>query len=334
METRTAIDSFERALQSSSAVHRAECISQVTERTQKSSRDTFSPATSYDNQRYTQLTERTAERKRKPILQIPKPKQFWPLMTCVLLYSIAATFIDLNFPHQQFKEVSGITITGVIMGLLLAFRTNTAYDRWWEGRKLWGQLVNDSRNLCLKARNYLSATQEQRREFSDLIIAFPYALKEHLRGERPSAKVTGLIATAADAEHVPLHITDMLFLLAHVRTRGSEISAMDRLMVDPHLRALMDICGACERIKNSPIVQSYKHLIWILLGAYLLILPWALAEIIYAWTIPITLAASFFAITLELTAEEIEQPFGYDGNDLPLDDLCQTIEKSIRQLTD
>jgi len=255
-------------------------------------------------------------------------------MTLIAIYSVGVTYVDAAFfPHQQVKEAGAATILGLILSLLLVFRTNTAYDRWWEGRKLWGQLVNDVRNMGLKARNYLSVTQEQGREFTAPLIAFPYALKEHLRGERPSQKVLALIPTAANAEHVPLHIADLLFQLTHVRT-NSDNAAIDRLNVDPHLRALMDICGACERIKNSPIVRTYKDLIWLLLGLYLLGLPWMLVPVIDTWAILVTMIAAFFAITLELLAEEVEQPFGHDPHDLPLDDLCQTIERSIHQITD
>src|ERR1700722_8354180 len=270
----------------------------------------------------------------KPIIKIPKPKMFWALMTLMIAYSVAATYVDDHmFPHQQVKEAGAATILGLILRLLLAFRTNTSYDRWWEGRKRWGQLVNDIRNLGLKADNYLCATKEQRKSFADLLVAFPYSLKDHLRSERPGEKVLALISSAADAEHVPLYITDQLFSLTHDRT-NTENSAIDRLTIDPHLRALMDICGACERIKNTPISQTYKDLIILLLGLYLLILPWMLVPLIDEWSVLVTAIVSFFAITIELLAQEIEQPFGYEVNDLPLDGLCQTIERSIRQISE
>jgi putative membrane protein len=269
------------------------------------------------------------------IIRIPKRTTFYTLMTLVVIYTLGVTYLDSQvFPHQQVKEAGAATIGGLIMSLLLAFRTNTAYERWWEGRKLWGQLVNEIRNMGLKARNYTSVTQGERREFADLLIAFPYALKEHLRNERPSEKVRGLVSSVADVEHVPLHIADLVFHQAQVRTRESDSPGIDLLIADPHLRALMDICGACERIKGSPIVRTYKDLIWLLLGLYLLLLPWMLVPIIDEWAIPITIIAAFFAITLELVAEEVEQPFGYESNDLPLDELCATMERSIRQLAD
>jgi len=256
-------------------------------------------------------------------------------MLAVLVYSCCVSYFDVHyFPHQEVKEVGGVTITGVIMSVLLVFRTNTAYDRWWEGRKLWGQLVNEIRNLGLKSRNYLTVNQEQRREFADLLIAFPYALRDHLRGQRPSQKVLSLISTVDQTDHVPLHITDLLFLLAHVRTTDSTNAISDRLTVDPHLRALMDICGSCERILNSPISRTYTELIWLGLILYLLMLPWVLVPIIDIWCIPVIFLAAWFAVSLELLAEETEEPFGTDPNDLPLDDLCATIERSIRQLAD
>lgn len=267
------------------------------------------------------------------MLQVPKRSTFWKIMLGLNLYSVVVTWADIHyFPHAQMKEVGGVTITGVIMSLLLAFRTNTAYDRWWEGRKLWGQLINEIRNMGLKARNYLSVNIDERKEFAELLIAFPYALRDHLRGQRPSEKVLSLTSTVSAVDHVPLHIADLLFLLAHVRTSGSEHPAIDRLTVDPHLRALMDICGSCERILKSPIARTYKEMIWLGLGAYMLLLPWVLVPIIENWTVPVIFVATYFAVSLELLAEEVEEPFGTDANDLPLDDLCATIERSIRQL--
>jgi len=268
------------------------------------------------------------------MLHIPKPKTFWTAMTVMIVYSVAVTYADAEFfPHQQVKEAGAATIIGLILSLLLAFRTNTAYDRWWEGRKLWGQLVNDVRNMGLKVHNYLDVTKEQQREFADLLIAFPYALKEHLRGERPSEKVIGLVFTATDVEHAPLHIADRLFALTQVKTNSNDKFEIDRLTVDPHLRAFMDICGACERIKSSPTPRSYTDLIWLLFGLYLLGLPWMLVPVIEQWAIPATVVGTFFAISLELLAEEVEEPFGCEVTDLPLDELCQKIERSVHQIT-
>ncbi|HEY9716021.1 MAG TPA: bestrophin family ion channel [Trichormus sp.] len=269
------------------------------------------------------------------MIHIPKPKKFLSIMTFMTVYSVAITYLDVEyFPHQEVKEASAATMLGLILSLLLAFRTNTAYDRWWEGRKLWGQLVNDVRNMGLKSRNYLSVNKEQHKEFAVLLVAFPYAVKEHLRGERPSEKVCGLVSTAANVEHVPLHIADRLFALTHARTSSSENMEIDRLTADPHLRSFMDICGACERIKSSPIVQTYKDLIWLLCAMYLLGLPWLLVPVVGSWAGLVTVLATFFAITLELLAEEVEQPFGSKSTDLPLDELCKKIERSIDQISD
>ncbi len=128
------------------------------------------------------------------VIRIPKRTTFYTLMTLVIIYTVWRDDVSRQhiFPHQLAKEAGAVTTIGLIMGLLLAFRTNTAYDRWWEGRKLFGQLVNDVRNMGLKARNYLCTTEEQRREFANLLIAFPYALRDHLRGERPERESVGI----------------------------------------------------------------------------------------------------------------------------------------------
>jgi putative membrane protein len=93
----------------------------------------------------------------------------------------------------------------------------------------------------------------------------------------------------------------------------------------------MDICGACERIQKTPIARTYKEMIWCGLGLYTLILPWLLVPTIDVWTLPIVFVSSYFIYTLELLAEEVEEPFGTNPNDLPLDTICKTIEDSVRQ---
>jgi putative membrane protein len=268
--------------------------------------------------------------------RFPKVSILWKVLIGLNIYSMAVVWLDFEyFPHQELKEAGAITVTAAIMSLLLAFRTNTAYDRWWEARKLWGQLVNDSRNLGLKARNYLSVNLQDRKEYANLLIAFPYALRDHLRGQRPSAKVLDLVPKeVAEADHVPLQIADLIYLLAQNRTTGSDRLAIDKLIIDPHLRSMMDICGGCERILSSPIARTYKEMIWLLLGVYLLLLPWILVPIIDLWAAPVMLVASYFAVSLELLAEEVEEPFGTEPNDLPLDTICATIERSIHQLAD
>lgn len=261
---------------------------------------------------------------------VPKPALFWKLMIGLMLYSVFVLWFDDHyFPKQKFMEANGVMITSVVMGLLLAFRTNSAYDRWWEGRKLWGQLVNDIRNLCLKSSVYLCNQAKYKQQLSELLIAFPYILKNHLRGTRPEARFKAMVPD--DKQNAPLHVAQMIFATITAWKQECAGDGFQQLLLDPHARALMDITGSCERILKSPISPTYKDMIFMGLGLYLLALPWLLVPTLDLWSLPVMFIGSYFAITLELLAEETEEPFGTGHNDLPLDSICQTIEASVRQ---
>lgn len=268
-------------------------------------------------------------------LFMPKPDWFCKFMTIVITYTgFVWWFDDHYFPKQQILEAHQImAATSIVIGLLLAFRTNSAYDRWWEGRKLWGQLVNDIRNLAIKAGVYLQADAEENEKVGRLLIAFPLALRWHLRGQPPEEKVTMLVPGFKPSDHLPLNLSKLIYSEIDKFNEKSSVDGFHMLLVDPHVRALMDICGACERILRSPIAGTYKCLIWVWLCGYLLVIPWLLVPTFDVWTLPLIFIGTYFLIAVEFLAEEVEEPFGLDPNDLPLDAICQTIEKSVCQVT-
>lgn len=265
------------------------------------------------------------------ISSVPTGFFFWKVMAGVMAYAaVVLWFDDSYFPKQKFLEVDGIMTTSVVMGVLFVFRTNSAYDRWWEGRKVWGQLVNDIRNLSLKSTSYLSSDKRQQETLACLLIAFPYALRDHLRKMEPSPQVALVISSDKHITHIPLELAEMIFELVYDWAE-TKTEKFDLLLLDPHMRSLMEICGACERIQKTPIARAYKEMIWCGLGIYTLILPWLLVPTIDIWTLPVVFVGAYFVFTLELLAEEVEEPFGTNSNDLPLDTICKTIEDSVRQ---
>lgn len=264
---------------------------------------------------------------------VPGGHYFWKLMAAVMSYASLILWFDDNYlPKKLILEAGGGMIISAIMGLLLAFRTNSAYDRWWEGRKLWGQLTNDTRNLCLKAEAFLSVDEYEQNKLHDLLIVFPYALKNHLRGLGPDAETLNIVPEVQFVQHVPLHIAQKIFALISGWKASNLVTGFELIVVDPHVRALMDVCGACERILKSPISGTYKQLLWIGLVGYLLLLPWLLVPTFDLWSLPLVFLTAYFIFALELLAEEVEEPFGSDINDLPLDALCQGMKKSIEQV--
>ena len=266
---------------------------------------------------------------------IPKSHKFRQAMLGLIIYSGAVVYIDKYVPHFQGIEAKDITATtSIVIGLIFAFRINSAYDRWWEGRKLWGQLVNDLRNACIKFDMYFDVSSQDKSDFGLLLVGFACALKDHLRGNRTNLKAMGIDFGEVENEspHLPLLTSSKIFQFVQQRRDRASHEAFDYLLLDRHLAALMDICGACERIKSTPISGWFRSSIWMWLTVYLSILPWLLADEFHLWTIIIVVFAGYYGITLELLAEEIQEPFGCDQNDLPTDKFCQTIAESARQV--
>lgn len=268
--------------------------------------------------------------------QIPVFKRVWLYLAAVTVYTIAIDVLaTTSLPTKLFKEAGAAgAFGGIVMGLLLVFRTNTAYDRWWEARKLWGQLTNDSRNLALKVRALVPAHPLQKERFGELIISFAFALKHHLRNTTPDEPLPSVgELSVSEAKHLPLHISKLIYDTVSAWEKEGNIRGVTLLVVDQHTRALMDICGACERIKSSPLAVSYRAFMRQGIALNLLAMPWYMVqEFGLWWSLPPMLICAYFLIGIELIAEDIEEPFGKDGDDLPLDDICQNIKATVSSI--
>jgi putative membrane protein len=267
--------------------------------------------------------------------RIPVFKRVWIYVALMGVYTLAVDWIaGQNFPSNMIKEVGAVSFGGIILGLLLVFRTNSAYERWWEGRKLWGQLVNDSRNICLKIRSIRAIKNDDKVQFGELVISFSYALKHHLRGTKPADPLPGVgTLSEHDDKNIPVYITSKMYDMLMRWHREGNIDIMMLNMLDEHARSFMNISGGCERIKNSPIAISYRAFMRQGIALNLLALPWYLAQqFSMCWCLPLILISTYFLIGIELIAEDIEDPFGYDGDDLPLDNLCANIKATITNI--
>ncbi len=267
--------------------------------------------------------------------RIPVVKRVWLYVAVMALYTFLVDWIaQENFPSHVFKEFSAVSATGIILGLLLVFRTNSAYERWWEGRKLWGQLVNDSRNLCLKLRALDGIRQSEKVRLGELVISFAYALKHHLRNTAPSRPLPGVgVVPEDDAKNLPVFVAGKIFETLFKWRKDGHIDGMTILQFDIHAAAFMNIAGSCERIKNSPIAISYRAFMRQGIALNLLAMPWYMSQQFSVWwCLPIILTSTYFLIGIELIAEDIEDPFGYDGDDLPLDNICAGIRGTVTQI--
>lgn len=259
----------------------------------------------------------------------------WLLVATLLWYaSVVALLHRMQWVQGTLIGAQFHGFLGLVLGALLVFRTNTSYDRWWEGRKLWGQLVNDSRNLAIKVQSCVRAERADKQRLGRWLADFAYALKEHLREGVRLEELPGFagLAVHPPPAHVPAYIATRIYDQLETWRRRTQLDEIELLFLDRHVAALMDICGACERIKKTPISVSYRWFIRQSIAIYLLALPWGLMETFGLWMIPAVGMIGYFIIGVEIIAEQIEDPFGRDEDDLHLDDICRTIESNILEI--
>ena len=248
------------------------------------------------------------------------------------LYAYAVYVVDLHFHHLKTPGSTLHSLLALVLGGLLVFRTNTAYDRWWEGRKLWGQLVNDCRNFAIKVQACVQTAAAEKQLLLRKLVSFCFALKEHLREGSPLRSHDGYSESTETPSHVPAYIARDIYSQLEKWRAAEKLGNIELLFLDTHAASLMNICGACERIRKTPIAPSWRTAIRQIIGIYLLTLPWALVEGMGHWAVVITFFVAYFMIVLEAIAESIEEPFGTDEDDLKLDELCAGIRASVLEI--
>jgi ion channel-forming bestrophin family protein len=258
-----------------------------------------------------------------------------PAMLCLGVYGLAVAYILLDLLGLTFKSSTILhSLLGFVISLLLVFRTNTAYDRWWEARKLWGALVNNSRNFAIKAKSIFPESEHE--YIKTLLANFCIALKHHLRSEGSLEKLieneTFKVNTIANKQHVPNELANLLFAKTNQLYKSQHVSGDQLIILNNELTALTDITGACERIKNTPIPYSYSLFIKKFIFVYTLTIPFGLLGDFGYWVAPINMFIFYALTSLEVIAEEIEDPFGNESNDLPTDQIAKNIEKSITEI--
>lgn len=264
-------------------------------------------------------------------------KMFWVLV--VYAFSTGAlVYLELHVKGLDFFA-NGLQIhslLGFVIGLLLVFRTNSAYDRWWEGRKQWGALVNSSRNAALKFQSALQGKPNEQLYYATGLKNYSIALRDHLReGANPKLFIGNQVWDNAELEnkkHVPNAIAKRLHLKTQDMFNQKEITGEQLIVLHQELKDLTDITGACERIRNTPIPFSYNLFIKKFIFAYTLSLPLSLAFNFEYWSVPISTFILYIFGSLELLAEEIEEPFGLDASDLPTDEITAKIVENIDEI--
>lgn len=260
-----------------------------------------------------------------------------PIMIAIGVYCWVIEYLEVEYWNlSSTSNIKNVTIMhgmlGFVISLLLVFRTNTAYDRWWEGRKLWGSLVNNSRNLAIKLAAFME-DENDKSFFRKMIPNYASVLHEHLHDTDTGKQLFDDLDLEIDHhKHKPNQVAKLLFQKITQLHQQGKISGDQFIILNNELVSFTDICGACERIKNTPIPYSYSAFIKKFIFFYVMTLPFGYAFSLGYYVIPVVVFIFYVLASLELIAEEIEDPFGEDENDLPTRKISENIKKHVEEL--
>ncbi|MEO4005300.1 MULTISPECIES: bestrophin family ion channel [unclassified Flavobacterium] len=264
-------------------------------------------------------------------------RQLIPMMITIGLYSAGVGYLEMEYwKLTESSHVKNVTIMhnmlGFVISLLLAYRTNTAYDRWWEGRKLWGGLVNNSRNLSIKLAAMLK-DERDRNYFRTMIPGYASILNRHLKNADTGKQLADDFDLSLDHnKHKPNQVARMLFNKINELYDSKKITGDQLIILNSEIQSFTEICGACERIKNTPIPYSYSAFIKKFIFFYVMTLPFGYVFSLGYYVVPVVVFIFYVLASLELIAEEIEDPFGDDANDLPTAKIASNIKIHVEEI--
>ena len=265
-----------------------------------------------------------------------------PLILGISAYCAIIAYLELEIfqlsQNNHLKNISMMNnLLSFVISMLLVFRTNTAYDRWWEGRKLWGSLVNNSRNLSIKLNAILGPIEDEDKKFFRRIIPmYAAVLSRHLQTEQTRLALD----TAEHPEwehldknkHMPNQIASLMYKRVTRLYEQGRIKGDQLIVINAELQSFTDVCGACERIKNTPIPFSYSVFLKKFIFFYVMTLPLSFVFSLGYIAIPVVAFIFYVLASLEMIAEEIEDPFGADENDLPTEKISENIKKHVSEI--
>lgn len=261
-------------------------------------------------------------------------------------YSLIIVLLDYHEKHLPLPKITAgipniILSLNLILSLLLVFRLNAAYDRYWEGRKLWGALVNSVRNLTRGIVIVVETSSQldrlEKEETVRLTVAFAVAMKLHLRGEPVDKQLIVLISSSRysklqNTNHLPLTIALWIGEYLQDQYRHKSIGVYQLTILQNLLDELVNILGGCERILKTPTPLALSIFLKQLLILYCLSLPIEMVDVLKWWTVPVVIVITSILFGIDEIGSELENPFGRDPNDLPLDVICDGISNNAEEL--
>lgn len=268
-------------------------------------------------------------------------RKLGPLIFGIVIYTFLVSYIELEYlnlaDNSEIKNLSLMhSLLSFIISLLLVFRTNTAYERWWEGRKQWGQLVNSSRSLSMKLHAMLPSNYEPRDMLRQIIPAYAFVLAYHLKNDKNKKALTAGLEwlQLKPGTHYPNQVLKKLTVMLQQAMEDGVINGQHWLGLNAEIQSFADVCGACERIRNTPIPYSYSVFLKKFIFFYVMTLPFSMVFLLGYWSVAVTAFIFYALASMELIGEEIEEPFGQDANDLPTITISENIQKNVMEILD
>ena len=268
--------------------------------------------------------------------------QILPRLSILLVISILVVYFRGAFFNYKVQLNPGpFTLFGIALAIFLGFRNNVSYDRFWEGRKLWGSLLNTSRSLNRQSQTLVeqhSGMETEVNIFVNYLISFTYTLKHQLRKTDPIDDLTRISGAVLAEKLRPaiykpaMLIREMGVWVQQLRSKKM-IDPMLTVSFDQNLNELSNILGGCERIAGTPIPYTYKVLLHRTVYIYCFLLPFGFVDSL-GWMMPVIVVfIAYTFVALEAVADELEDPFGIEPNDLALNSLCEMIENTLLEMS-
>jgi len=264
----------------------------------------------------------------------------------VISYSVGIVVLYQNFHVTRISiPVAVPALLGTIISLLLAFRSNQAYDRWWEARTLWGAIVNDSRSISRQILSFvenpygLDEVEQFKERFIKRQIGWCYALSQSLRGFNARKGLEEFLSVEEMAfikkrRNVTTSILELHGMDLKKALSEGWINKYQQIEIDKSITALCNHMGGCERIKNTVFPVTYSKYINMSIHLFIVLLPFGLIEYFGYMEVPLVVAIAAFFLLVEKMAVHLQDPFENKPTDTPTTTICRNIERDLSQMLD
>lgn len=257
-------------------------------------------------------------------------RKLLPIMIIIVIYAILIAYFFENATRYNFGQFH--LIFSFILAIIISFRVNTSYARWWEARTLWGAITNNCRNLGLKFDAFVGLQKHP--QFYELLSKLPLLIKAYLRKETDEldTELLSLCIHDVGSQHPILFVIKRMYIILNQLRQENKLQLEQYLALDTHLANLNDMIGGCERIANTHVPPAFAFFVKQALLFYTLMFPFGWVETFGFLIIPMMVMIVYILLGLEILSEELEEPFGKGDNDLPLNSIAKNIARNIEQI--